>query len=104
MVRWVGLATVTLGAGAAACFWLSPQPASRQAEATATAARTRANDGMRFKLSMSNAAYFGRPGGGREYGSSVRERRPPLFPRRPAHPISPNTLQVHQSTCARSTA
>jgi len=41
---------------------------------------------------------------GREYGSRVRERHPPLFPRRPAHPISPNTLQVHQSTCARSTA
>ena len=40
---------------------------------------------------------FGGQDGGREYRSRIRERHPPLFPRRLAHPISRNTLQVHQS-------
>src|SRR5262249_40031480 len=39
MVRCAGLATVTFGGGGAACFWPSPQPASRPAKAIAMAAK-----------------------------------------------------------------
>src|SRR5262245_44641026 len=102
MVRSIGLATVTLGGAAAACFCPCPQPANTQV--TATAAAARADDGMTLKLILPNAPYLGSQTGGRPYLSRVRERHPPLFRRRPAHPISSSTLQVHQSTCARSAA
>src|ERR671934_1806563 len=89
MVRSIGLATVTLGGGAAVCFCPCPQPANKQATAIATAAGARADDGMSLQLVMSNAAYFGRQDGGahasRAFVNGTR-RSSPAGPRTPYPP------------------
>src|SRR5262249_20075137 len=91
MLRLSGLATVTLGAGAAACLRASPQPASRHAKASATAGRDPVYGSMSPAQKHANAAYIEA-----EAGRAWRSRVCDPFPIALAHPISARTPQVHQ--------
>src|SRR5262249_56794031 len=90
MLRLSGLATVTLGGGAAACLRASPQPASRHAKASATAVRGRVYGSMSPGQKHANSAYIEA-----EAGRAWRSRVCDPFPIQLAHPLSARTPPVH---------